>query len=139
MSTASDLSPISRSVPVSRILDAACRSVETALAALCRQRHDATVTVSRRDRDSLDQRVQLRLGCNDHITMDAQIRVRHVGGNVYDVQCSVEGGPSRQLTYSRPGSGDPSPSRTPELGRKLGTFLLNELERQIGRRRLRNR
>ena len=139
MSTASVPYPPNRAIPASCILDAVCRSVETALAALCRRRHEATVTVSRLDRDSPDQPVRLRIGCKEPITMDAQIRVRHVGGNVYDVRCSVEDGPSRQFTYSRPGRGGTALSRTPELGRKLGTFLLNELERQVGRRRLHNK
>jgi hypothetical protein len=136
MSTASLLSSPNASVSVRRILAVVCRSVESALAVLCRRRYDAEVTVKRLDRTATDQPIRLRLECADQIEMDTQIRVSHVGGNVYDVRCTVPDGSSRRCTYSVPGSGT-TLSPAPELGRTLGTFLLDELERQIGSRHLR--
>lgn len=137
MSTHSVSQSSGASAPPRRILDVVCRSLKTALTVHCRRRHDLDVTVERGDRTSAVQPVHIRLACSDQIQMTARIRVRPPGGPVYDVCCIVEEGPSRRFTYSPSGWAGTTLSRAPCLGRKLGRFLLDELEQQIGQRYLR--
>lgn len=120
-----------------RIPDVVCRSLKTALAVQCRRRHDADVTVRRLERTAADQPMRIRITYSDQIEMTARIRVVPVGGNVYDIHSTVEEGPSRRFTYSLPGQGGTALSRAPCLGRKLGTFLLKQLEQRVGHHHLR--
>ena len=80
----------------------------------------------------------LLITCSNQFRMGVQVEVSRVGGNVYDIHCNVAEGASRRYTYSLPGRGGTTLSRAPALGRTLGAFLLDELERQIGRRELRS-
>lgn len=129
----------SSSIPpsVRRIPDVIYRSLETALTLQGRRRHDADLALERVDPASADSPMRIRFGDQAPLQMTAQIRVSPVGENVYDVHCAVEEGPSRRFTYSLPERAGTALSRAPCLGRKLGAFLLDELERQIGRRHLR--
>ena len=113
--------------------DVVFRSLKSALALQCRRRHDVEVTITRLDQATDDPSIRLRVGCDDQIQLTAQISVSPVGGNVYDIDCTVEEGPSCQFTYSLPGRSGTALSRAPDLGRRLGAFLLDELERQVGR------
>lgn len=123
---------------VRRIPDVVYRSLETSLTLQGRRRHGVDAALERVDPASTDQPMQIRVGDEDQLQMAARIRVSHVGNNVYDVRCTVEEGPSRRFTYSLPERAGTVLSRAPCLGRKLGTFLLDELEREIGRRHLRS-
>jgi hypothetical protein len=129
----------SSSIPssVRRIPDVIYRSLKTALTLQGRRRHDADLALERVDPASADSPMQIRLGDQAPLQMTAQIRVSPVGEHVYEIHCTVEEGPSRRFTYSLPEQAGTALSRAPCLGRKLGGFLLDELERQIGRRHLR--
>jgi len=135
------MSPASQSsaAPASsrRIPDVIFQSLKSALTVQARRRHDADVTVARLDRTSTDPPMQLRLECSDHVQMAVEIRLRPVGDKVYDVHCTVTEGASHRFTYSACSETGTALSRAPCLGRKLGTFLLDELERHVGRHHLR--
>ncbi len=137
MSTSPVSQPSNASAPFRRVSDVIYRSLETALTLQCRRRHGVDTTLERIEQASSDQSMRLRLGCQDQFRMKAQITVRHDGGNVYDIRCRVEEGPSCRHTYSLPRRAGTTLSRAPYLGRKLGEFLLDALERQIGQHYLR--
>lgn len=136
------MSPAAQSstVPASsrRIPDILFHSLKTALTVQGRRRHDADVSVTRLDQSSADPPMRLRVECSDHVQMAAEIRVSPVGDKVYDVHCTVDEGPSHRFTYSACSQTGTALSRAPCLGRKLGDFLLDELERHIGRHQLRS-
>jgi hypothetical protein len=125
-----------------RVSGAICRGLQTVLPTLARRRHGAEVTVHCPDRARAEKSGRLRLTCSGHLPrneqarMVAQLCVTHVGGNMYDVDCAVEGGSSRRFTYCLPRCRNASSFRIPDRGRSVGAFLLDELERQVGRRRL---
>lgn len=136
---------ISSSTPsdsVRRVSDEVCRSLEKTLPTLARRRDETDVTAQ--CLGGAQKPTRLRLACGSDLTSDEQIqmdtwlRVTHVGGNVYDVDCAVEGGSSRRFTYCLPPQGNGSPLQMPDLGRRIGAFLLDELEQQVGRHRLRH-
>lgn len=109
------------------------RSLKTAITKECTGRHDTDVRLRRQD-DSDDSTLHVELDCS-LLQMSVRIHVTHTGGNVYDICCSVEDGPSSRFSYSLPtyeGEGTVL-SRAPCLGEKLASFLLDELEQQLGR------
>lgn len=109
------------------------RSLKTGITQECAGRHDADVRLRRQD-DSDASTLHVELDCS-HLQMSVRIHVTHTGGNVYDIVCSVEDGPSSRFSYSLPtfqGEGTVL-SHAPCLGQKLATFLLDELEQQLGR------
>lgn len=107
------------------------RSLETAVAKECAGRHDTNVGLHRLD-DSDASTLHVELDC-PLLQMLVHIHLTHVGGNVYDVCCSVEDGPSCRFSYSLPTHAGTVLSRAPCLGQKIATFLLDELEQQLGR------
>jgi len=119
-----------------RIADVVYHSLETALTEQCSRDHDTDVVLGRRERTAADQPMVVKIECPNQGRLTAQIGIRHVGGNVYDVRCEVENGASRRFTYSQPRRSGTTLSRAPSLGQKLGRFLLDELQHHLGRRLL---
>ena len=141
MPTRSVSSPSSHG-SVRRVSDALCRGLKTTLPTLARRRYGAGVPVHCLGGPGTQEPARLRLACDEQppsdeqVQLEARLRVTHVGGNVYDVDCAVEGGSSRRFTYSLPRRKDMSPLCIPDLDRTIGPFLLGELEQHIGRHRL---
>lgn len=119
-----------------RIADVVYRSLKTAVKQQSTRRYDEDVTLRRIDRTSAGQLMQLRLECRDRVQVRVNVIATHVGGNVYDVKCELEDGPSRRVTFALPAGAGTAISWAPGLGQKLGDFLLDELERVLGRRSL---
>lgn len=117
-----------------RVANVIYRSLESAVTEQCNRHHDVDVTVDRLEQTEADQPLRIRLAYPGHGQMTARIIIRHAGGNVYDVHCEVEEDASRRFTYSRPRRSGTTLSRAPDLGRKLGTFLVDKLEQHLGRR-----
>jgi hypothetical protein len=99
----------------------------------CARRYDEAVTLHRLDRAAASELMRLRIECRDVVRVHVSVTASHVGGNVYDITCEVEDGPSRQVTYALPAGAGTALSWAPGLGQKLGRFLLDELERHLGR------
>lgn len=73
----------------------------------------------------------------DHRSLEAAFVIRHVGGNMYEVRGEIEDLPTRSFSYCLP---DPAPllvPAAPTLSREMAVFLLDALERQVGRDLLR--
>lgn len=87
--------------------------------------------------DSSPPTVHVRLGRPDVCSLEATLTIRHVGGNVYDVEGRVEDRPPQSFAYCLP---EPAPRLVPEaprLVRDVAAFLLDALERRVGRDLLR--
>ncbi len=120
--------------PATQIADVTCRSLASALAQRCADLHGMDVEVARTDPGPP---VKIQVRCGGRFEVGLRVAVEHVGGNVYDVFCTIEEGASCRLTYSRPeGAGAPLPL-CPRLGRRFSAFVLEELERRLGRWHLR--
>lgn len=120
-----------------RIADVLYRSLESApaLVSLAHARHDAEIALHRLNVPD-DGALRLRIECRGLIQMPVRFAITRAGTPDYEVRCSVEDGPTRRFTYRLAGRGGTTLSRSPCLGRELATFLLGELERQIGQQLL---
>ncbi|MFB6099125.1 MAG: hypothetical protein ABEK84_08470 [Salinibacter sp.] len=113
------------------------RSLEPALSTLCARRYDTSLTLRRRpDAGEDDPSLQLRLDCRGLLRMRIRFTVTPAGNDLYDVHCHVQDGPSRKFSYALGGRAGVTLSHAPGLGRRIGTFLLDTMEKQIGRRLL---
>lgn len=126
--------PSSSSAPPRRIMEVLYRSLVTALVKQCAQRHDANVSV-RRLKDTSDDpsEMHLRLDCRGLLQMPVRLVAMSTSANIYEVRCTLEDGSSRQFSYGLSGRSGTNLSPAPQLGRKLATFLLDELEKRLGR------
>lgn len=131
--------PSSRVLRPSEIVNVVYRSLDTALAEVCAHRYEVPL-ILRRANDDAEATPSLRVQIERRgiAQLPANIRVSHVGGNIYDVRCAVENGPTEQYSYSLPGHANPRQAQAPQLGKNLAGFLLDELERRVGRQRLRH-
>jgi hypothetical protein len=87
--------------------------------------------------DAFPASVRFRLGRPGGRSLEAAFTIRHVGGNVYDIQGRVDDRPPRSFCYCLP---EPAPLLVPEAPRLAGevaAFLLDALERRVGRDHLR--
>lgn len=85
---------------------------------------------------TVGQPTEACLRCQNLVEMEVALAVQHVGGNVYDVHCLIDDGPSRQLVYSLPDDTEPGLPPAPRLGEQLARFVVGELEQACGRQRL---
>lgn len=122
-------------VPPDRVADVVYRSLDVALPQKCADRHSVDVTVTRPDEETP---VHMQVQCGDLFEMTVRVSVEHVGGNVYDVQCTIEDEVWCQFTYSCPEEVAPPLPVSPRLGEKCAAFVLDELERRLGQWHLRN-
>lgn len=122
-------------VPPDRVANVISRSLEEALPQQCADRHSVDVTVTRPDEK---MPVAMQVECGDLFEMTVRVSAEHVGGNVYDVHCTIEDEASCQLTYSCPEEAAPPLPLCPRLGEISAAFVLDDLERRLGRWHLRN-
>lgn len=121
--------------PVStlRVADVLTVNLRTVFDNLCSHRYGGPVSLERTevsDPDPATARFRLhRAGLPD---LRVAFAIRHVGGNVYDLQGTIKGGPSRTFTYSLPESNADHVPQAPFLAHKVASFLLDALERRVG-------
>ena len=82
--------------------------------------------------------MNLCVQCRGLMEMSVEFEITHVGGNMYDVLCTVENEAARRFSYSRPRYTGAVLPRTSYLGREIATFLLDQLEKRLGRLLLRS-
>jgi hypothetical protein len=113
-----------------RIADALIKGLPATLDTLSTERYGGPLPV-RLLPDAPD--TQVRLALPDLPPLEAVFTSRHAGGNVYDVEARIDGRPVRSFGYCLP---DPAPLLMPlpvRLAREVAGFLLDELERRVGR------
>lgn len=127
-------------VPPPRIVDVLAASLEAVFDALCTQRYGGPISLERvtlPDDAPSTTTARFRLHRVDLPELGIDFEVRHVGGNMYDVQSTIVNGPSQAFTYSLPDA-EPRPAlRAPRLASEVAAFLLDALERQVGSNLLR--
>lgn len=117
-----------------RIAEVLAQSLPGALDTLSTQRYGGPLPGQLPD---ASPPVGYRLTPPDLPPLEATFTIRHVGGNVYDVEARVDGRAVQSFCYCLP---EPAPllvPSSPRLARDVAAFLLDELERQLGRDLLR--
>jgi hypothetical protein len=124
--------------PSAQIADVLADSLVPAFEALCTDRYGGPLPLHRTvPPGSSPTTLHVRLSPPDHRPLEAAFVIRHLGGNMYDVQGRVEGQPVRSFSYCLP---EPAPllaPAAPQLARDMAVFLLDALERRLGRDLLR--
>lgn len=64
--------------------------------------------------------------------MEAEFTVRHLGGNVYEIQGIIENGPSQVFSYCLSEITPLLVPKAPRLAQEAATFVLDALERRLG-------
>lgn len=116
--------------PLPQVADVTYRSLTSALSRRCADLHNMDVEITHTD---VEPPMEVRVQCEDRFEVRLRVTVEHVGGNVYDVFCTIEEGASCQLTYSRPEGAGASLPLCPRLGQKFSAFVLEALEQRLGR------
>lgn len=121
------------SVPPRRIADVLAINLESVFDNLCTHRYGGPVPLERLEIPDLGSTTaRFRLHRADLPEVCVDFAIRHVGGNVYDLQGTIEDGPSRTFTYSLPDSDADRVPRAPLLAGEVASFLLDALERRVG-------
>jgi len=123
----------------SHIAELAYDSLQGALKDECSRRGLKEVILKKESQDVSEPHLDLQLKRPGVIALGGEIACRWVGGNVCEVECCVEDGPPRRFCACVEHSGGLAVSEVPVLGQKVARFLLDELERRLGRRVLRQK
>jgi hypothetical protein len=121
-----------------RITDVLSQSLDKAFGEVCPKRYGAPLELQRTDNPSDPQTVAFRIEGPRSIALKIQVTITHVGGNVFDIATQVEDGRVRRFTYSEPASSGSSLSIAPYLGKKIAKHVLDEVEKRLGKKLLRN-
>ena len=127
--------PAHPAVPRS-ILDVVYHGLEAALTRQFARRYDTGLLLRLVDRSEDGRTMTVRVDCRGLMRMSVEFAVSHVGGNMYDVLCTVENEATRRFSYSRPVHAGSGLAQAPYLGREIATFLLDQFEKRLGRRLL---
>jgi len=125
-------------VPLSQLANVLAANFEAVFEGLCVHRYGSPLSLERVDPAPTPTTARFCLHSTDLPGLHVDFEVRHVGGNMYDVQGTIVNGPSRAFTYSLPDSGSRFLPRAPRLAGEVAAFLLDALERQVGSDRLKN-
>jgi hypothetical protein len=120
-----------------QITDVLSRSLKQAFDEVCPERYGGPLTLRRAEPPSDAPGVSFRIDGPKAIELQIQVRVSHVGGNVYDISTQVEDGSTRCFTFSEPDRSGSSLSFAPYLGKKIARHLLDEVEQRLGQEVLR--
>ena len=125
--------------PLRQITEVLSQSLKQAFDEVCPERYGGPLKLQRVDTPAQDETVSFGLEGPNAIRLRIDVRITHVGGNVYDLTAQVEGGDARRFTYSEPASSGSSLSIAPYLGKKIARHVLDEVEQRLGKKLLRNR
>ena len=116
------------------------RSLAPVVEALSEERYDAPLPlqfIEEVTSSTALTTVRLELKIDPSTQMQATLTVRHVGGNIYDVQGIMSNDPATTRAFTYCLSDDPSPPAPPKLTNGVATYLLDTVERLVGRTLLR--
>lgn len=115
-----------------QIADLLANTLETVFDGLSTQRYGKSISLWRAKRTSPSSPVTFQLERPERSPIEAHVTIQHIGGNVYDLTCTVDGGPTRSFTYSLPDLPAHEPAKVPGLSREVALFLLDALEQRLG-------
>lgn len=131
-------SPMSLSVLAPQIADILDDSLRAVFDRLCTQRYGAPISLQRvADPESSSSTVRFQIKRAGVPALEAEVSVRHLGGNMYDVRGTIEDGPTQGFSYCLPESGPLPLSKAPRLAQEVAAFFLDVLERRLGSELLR--
>lgn len=138
-------SSFTQNVPEERVSAAVYRGVETELGRKCARRYRVGISLSRPENDRDEEgsdgevRVDIRLEPPGPTGLRTRLRVAHLGGNAYEVLCTIDEGRSRRWTLALPNRdatetqiSDRSLDACTPISEVAG-FLLKGLEKRLGR------
>lgn len=126
-------------MPTHQIVDVLADNLTSRIATLSSERYGGPIFLRRMETIAQgSSAVLFQLEGASLSPLEAHVTVRHVGGNMYDLVCSVDGGPSQLFTYSLPTSTPLLVPQAPHLAQKVATFLLDAIERRLGHEQIRN-
>lgn len=121
-----------------QITDVLSESLKQAFDEVCPERYGGPLTLHQIDEPETEKTVSFQIEGPKTVELPIRVTVSHVGGNVYDIGTQVEEGPVRRFTYSEPDASGSSLSIAPYLGKKIACHLLDEVERHLGKKILRD-
>jgi hypothetical protein len=119
-----------------QITDVLTKSLRDAFDEECPERYGRPLSLQQTEPSS-EESISFRITGSETVDLSIRATVSHVGGNVYDIGTQVEDGPVRRFTYSEPDASGSSLSIAPYLGKKIARHLLDEVERHLGKKMLR--
>lgn len=142
-------SPRDPSAPARQVADDLFRRTKSALIRGSGQDHENELVLSRLDSGEEEQEeasdktcIRFGLGAEPpgFQALSSRMEITFLGGNVYELYCSVDGGRSRRWTYAvrneRSASAPPTsgPARSPSRSHleEIVDFLTEELKRKLG-------
>lgn len=132
--------PMSFSTPSLRIVEVLATSLPPALAERSARRYGGELPLHGTEMsEPSSAAIHFCLAPPELPSLDVRFTVRPLGGNVYEVQATIKEGPSQTFSYCLP---EPAPLLVPNAPRFIhdaGTFLLDAIERHLGRILLRTK
>ncbi|MFP4229107.1 MAG: hypothetical protein ACLFTE_09800 [Salinivenus sp.] len=127
-------------VPPASIATVLVESLTPQFESLCQERYGGLLDLRPVDEteELTTATVQFVMERPPHLQMHGALVVRHVGGNVYDVQGIVDDNPETVVSFTHCLSEDARPTVTSQLVQNLASHLLNTTERLMGRQLLRD-
>ena len=123
--------------PSSQIAGILTNTLRSVLPELCVQRYGLALPFDCAPvPDGSSWTVRVQIGNAEAPRLTAQFNIRHVGGNMYDVRADVEDGPSTSFCYCLSETEPLLVPKVPHLAWQGAAFLLDTLERRVGRRLL---
>ena len=120
--------------PSSEIATILASTLRKVLPELCVQRYGTSLPFECIPAsDGSSWTVQVQIGSPEAPRLTGQFSIRHVGGNMYDVQLAVAEGPTTSFCYCMSEEGPSLVPKTPHLAWEGAAFLLDALERRVGR------
>ena len=134
MSTRSSSKPPPSRLTHSQLSEALYRTLKVALDRQCATRYNVGIELRCLETSSEGEvEVKLCVECNGLTQMPVRLSGIHVGGNVYEIVCCVEGGASHRFSYSLPVPTGAQLSCMSHVSEEVAAFLREELERRLGR------
>jgi hypothetical protein len=123
--------------PSSQIAGILANTLRSVLPELCVQRYGLALPFDCAPvPDGSSWTVRVQIGNAEAPRLTARFNIRHVGGNMYDVRADVEDGPSTSFCYCLSETEPLLVPKVPHLAWQGAAFLLDTLERRVGRRLL---
>ncbi len=116
-----------------KVLDDLHRGLQHALEDLCPEEYGATLYLAACDTSESSPPVRsFRIRGPEDLTVEAQCTVPRLGDSVHDIRVEITDGPKQRFRYN-PSGETPDVEEPVQLGHTVAAFLLDEMERQLGR------
>lgn len=120
-------------MPHSRIADVLGESIQSAFVTLCNRRYGGPIGMRRvENADASSPTAIFRFDGPLFTPIEASVTVCHVGGNMYEVKPHIGSGTPPSFSYCLSEAAPLLVPKTPRLAHEIATYVLDEVERQLG-------